>query len=427
MYKKTLLLAALGLTTATTFAADSLKVLFVGNSYLGVNDVPQMVKNIANSTGKVLTYTAHTPGGSRLAQHNTDANVTNLINRGDWDVVVFQEQSQLPSFPDPDVQFNVYPAAEALSNKVYASNPCTKVMFYMTWGRQNGDRDNCGFFPPLCTYQGMDSLLRVRYTNMAEYNDAGISPVGPVWNYLRRTSSINLYSGDESHASVSGSYAAALTFYTMLFENDPTAVTFTPGGVNATDANTLRNATKLVSFDSMAYWNRFNASAGITAAYSQIADTANSMQYQFTNQTPNAVSYTWNFGDGSPVSNDPNPTHIYTNPGYYTVCLTVKNDCGTDEYCSNFEVKRQSTGINTLNPEQALTVFPNPAQQHLSINNIKDAFAYDITDATGRLIISTNDFKTHTKIDISSLQQGLYFLTIRNHAKATATLKFSKL
>lgn len=34
-------------------------------------------------------------------------------------------------------------------------------------------------------------------------------------------------------------------------------------------------------------------------------------------------AYNWDFGDGSPASSDPNPTHSYTSPGTYTAKLTV--------------------------------------------------------------------------------------------------------
>lgn len=40
--------------------------------------------------------------------------------------------------------------------------------------------------------------------------------------------------------------------------------------------------------------------------------------------------YTWDFGDGSAVSHDENPTHIYEEPGVYTVTLTVAGPGGTD-------------------------------------------------------------------------------------------------
>ncbi|MFO1431841.1 MAG: PKD domain-containing protein [Candidatus Competibacteraceae bacterium] len=50
---------------------------------------------------------------------------------------------------------------------------------------------------------------------------------------------------------------------------------------------------------------------------------------QFQNScTGNVTEYTWNFGDGG-TSNQPNPSHIYTKAGNYTVSLVVKGPAGT--------------------------------------------------------------------------------------------------
>ncbi|MEI8080682.1 MAG: PKD domain-containing protein [Actinomycetes bacterium] len=53
----------------------------------------------------------------------------------------------------------------------------------------------------------------------------------------------------------------------------------------------------------------------------------------FTNATTGADSYQWNFGDGSPVNSDVNPTHVYTAFGIYDVTLTATNKWG-DSQCS---------------------------------------------------------------------------------------------
>ena len=55
--------------------------------------------------------------------------------------------------------------------------------------------------------------------------------------------------------------------------------------------------------------------------------------------------YTWNFGDGSPISNSINTTHTYTLPGVYTVSLTSTID-GWNNLCSNTYTSKISVGLS---------------------------------------------------------------------------------
>lgn len=48
---------------------------------------------------------------------------------------------------------------------------------------------------------------------------------------------------------------------------------------------------------------------------------------QFVDNTPNAVSWEWNFGDGSKYANNKEPLHIFQKPGEYDVSLLVNGIC----------------------------------------------------------------------------------------------------
>jgi len=56
-------------------------------------------------------------------------------------------------------------------------------------------------------------------------------------------------------------------------------------------------------------------------------------------QYSGAPGYSWNFGDGSPASNDTTPSHTYTTPGEYTVCLQLLTSDGCpDTICKEITV-----------------------------------------------------------------------------------------
>ncbi|HLW30574.1 MAG TPA: gliding motility-associated C-terminal domain-containing protein, partial [Brumimicrobium sp.] len=67
----------------------------------------------------------------------------------------------------------------------------------------------------------------------------------------------------------------------------------------------------------------FTADPTITSLENTVID--------FTNESQNAVDYTWDFGDNSANVNDIDPTHVFSNiePGTYTVTLTAydANNC----------------------------------------------------------------------------------------------------
>ncbi len=65
------------------------------------------------------------------------------------------------------------------------------------------------------------------------------------------------------------------------------------------------------------------------------------LDVQFTNQTTGqGLTFTWNFGDGSPVSNETDPSHRYENPGEYRVFLRVQGESGSDTAEATISVTR---------------------------------------------------------------------------------------
>ncbi len=397
------------ITSLTAQAQDSLKVLFLGNSYIYTNSLPSVLSAMAASAGDNINYGANTIGGYTLQNHYNDSISKVLIAQGTWDFVVLQEQSQLPAFPITQVEEDVYPYAKKLDSLVRLSNTCTETVFYTTWGRKNGDANNCGFYPPICTYNGMDSLLQLRYKTMAANNDAIIAPAAQLWHYLRDNfPAIELYNPDESHPSAAGTYAAACAFYTVLFRKDPTLITYY-GNIDSTDAATIRTAAKQVVFNQLTSWfiGKYDPSANFT--YMGIGHC----DVQFTSTSQNANNYLWIFGDNSPNSNEENPLHLYPNTAEIYQTSLIVSSCGRSDTLT-IPVVTCLSGIDEHTNAQVKT-YPNPFIDKIAISTELTGKPgnWQLYNAQGQLI-QTGTLKNSLIIDrLENLPNGLYLLKLQ--------------
>ncbi len=414
--------AVLGLSSFTSHAQTvndhKYKVLFLGNSYTYVNNLPLITANVATSTGDTLVYDVNAIGGYTLQQHSVDATSLAKIATGDWNYVVLQEQSQLPSFPPAQVATDVFPYAKLLDSVIHHDNSCGRTMFYMTWGREFGDTSNCASWPPVCTYSGMDSMLYLRYMMMADSNNALVSPVGAVRRYIiEHYPSIQLYQADESHPSEAGTYAAACTFYTAIFKKDPTHITYN-FSLSDSDAAHIRLAAKLITYDSLAKWHIGQYDAAAQATYTV---TGNSVA--FSNTSANATSYVWNFGDGN-TSTLTSPTNTYSSLGVYTVTLAAIN-CGKSD-TQRIVVNLFPLGIsNQYALPGTFTIAPNPAHNSLCVQSqeFRQAnYAIHVINTVGQTLITLlTDKNESQKINIAGIPAGFYVLTFSSGEQSYRT------
>lgn len=411
-----LLFLACGLSAK---AADTLRVLFIGNSYTAVNNLPLVFKDMAASTGHMIITDENTPGGYTFQQHSTNTTTLNKISAGTWDYVVLQEQSQYPSFPDGQVAAEVFPYARSLDSFAKAANPCAQTVFYMTWGRKNGDASNCPGWPPVCTYQGMDSLLRKRYIEMAQDNGAVIAPAGAVWRYLRtHAPGIELYSGDESHPSFAGTYAVACAFYASVLRKDPAEVTYT-GSLSAADAAQIRAAAKTVVFDSLDFWRQY-----VNDPKAAFTNEITIDGISFTNTSLHADSYQWFFGDGTTASSE-NPVHAYAMDGTYEVMLVAS-------HCQLRDTMRQN--VTQTDPGGVAIL---PATNHIAwqqTGNMLSVQGATSFAAGTRLVLYNLSGQKITQqelgfaadrisVDIASLPKGIYVALLQERDGRQHTLK----
>ena len=395
--------------TLPSFSQTSKKVLFLGNSYTYVNDLPTLLHDVALSAGDTVFFDSNSPGGYSFQMHTVDATSIAKIMMGGWDYVVLQEQSQMPSFPISQVQTETFPYARKLDSLINAYNPCAETVFYMTWGRKNGDASNCASWPPVCTYQGMDSLLKLRYSMMANDNQAILSPVGAVFHYIRDNYPlIELYQADESLPSAVDSFAADCCFYCSIFRKDPNLIHY-QYTVTPTEFTQIIQAVKTVVYDSLINWN-----VGAYDPKAQFSTSAVGLNVQFYNLSTFADSYLWDFGDAN-TSTLNQPLHTYAAYGTYSVLLNVFK-------CNQIDTLRQTISVVPISIDEAggraaFSLYPNPAKTHLTLsspNLLTSQSKIIISDVSGRKlkeqIILTPE--KNISIELNGLSNGMYFVSV---------------
>lgn len=332
-------LAALFLLAAVSGKAGPghRKVLFLGNSYTYSGNIPLMVAGLASAAGDTLSWDGWFPGGYTLGwqpiAHVSDPISLGLIAQGGWDFVVLQEQSQIPVISRLRDSC-MYPASISLKNAITATGPCSRILFYLTWGRRFGGMQ-C-FTPAYCSpafngFGDMQDSLTLAYKTIADSLSSPIAPVGEAWRYVIGQYGMVLHEPDLSHPNLNGSYLAACVFYASIF-GKPTAGNLFLPGLSPDTALLLQKAADSVTLGHAGVWNLAadSPSAAFTAQPS--ADTVYT-----SNLSTGATQWFWDFGDGY-TSAAFEPVHIYSSPGTYEIELTACNDCFCDTARTTVEI-----------------------------------------------------------------------------------------
>ena len=396
--KKFIITMLLGITSMQAISQVT-QVLFIGNSYTGVNNLPQLFSDLSLSLGDSVFVDTYNPGGYTFEMHAVDANTIAKINSRSWDFVVLQEQSQRPSFPPGQVAQDVYPYARQLDSLILLNNPCTETVFYMTWGRKYGDQGNCAFWPPVCTFLGMQEELRNSYVQMANDNAALVAPVGRAWqSSWTQDSSINLWSSDNSHPSIEGSYLAACVFYETILRKSCVNAPFI-STLASLKALFLQQVAHQIVVDSLSTWK-----IGTYDVNADFSFAPNGLQVQFIDQSANSNNVTWDFGDGA-TSLLAQPLHTYLQAGTYNVNLIAMNNCNLDT-AQQF-VSVVASAVSEINTDENCIKINAQLEIEISCGQWETLSIYDVS---GRKMGATDLMKNSLQIFKDRLGAGIYVL-----------------
>lgn len=200
------------------------RVLFVGNSYTSVNDLPKMLTALAASAKPPVRIQAgrFTKGAYTFGRHAKDDACRKMISDGKWDVVVLQEQSQMPLVRPKFMH------ADARKLHAEVQKAGAKTVFFMTWARAN---------------QGeMIEKIAKAYNQIAAELGAVAVPVGRAWQKaLAENPKLKLHAADKSHPNAHGTYLAACVFYATFTGRDPRSLAGdAPRNITAADQRFLQ-------------------------------------------------------------------------------------------------------------------------------------------------------------------------------------------
>lgn len=405
----------------SAFAQDSLNVLFLGNSYTAYNNLPQLVQNVSTSAGKYLYIDSNMGGGMTISDHVNSAVSLSKINQGIWDYIVIQEQSQIPSI-DFYRYNDMYPALGDLKALVQASNPCTRLITYMTWGRRFGgmqcDPQNIHCSPAFLNFNHMQDSLTSAYTEISDMLNLQCAPVGVTWQNILNDTSLVLHDPDNSHPNLDGSYVAALTIFSSIWKQPASGIAFN-AGISPSRASYYQGVSDNTVFQGQQDWNLAINNPVANFSY---ALNGNTVTFANLSSSPlnSQLSFLWNFGNGS-TSTAQNPSHTYTGSGVYNVSLIVRDCIFTDTV--NYSVQVGLNGV-TESSVSNLLIYPNPFTDRILVNypeSETDA-EFLLTDASGRAVLQGKMPAREMQIDANHLPAGFYLLRVGGQIQQTYRL-----
>jgi hypothetical protein len=231
------LFSALGSGSGSTVRADRLapvRVLFIGNSFTRMHDLPRVVRRIAEADGEEATISVarETRPGATLRRHWMRRAVRWRIQSGAYTHVVLQDHSMRAVDRPSEL------AAYARRFDELISEAGARTVLYAPWARRR-HRGETG------RALGSDDAIQARidsvHGDLAGEIDADVAPVGRAWQLAsERMPRVGLYGRDGIHPSLEGTYLAACVLYGVLRDRDPRGAAWAPWPMRETTARALR-------------------------------------------------------------------------------------------------------------------------------------------------------------------------------------------
>ena len=188
------------------------RILFIGNSRTGYNDVPGLVRQIALADGRqkpeigsvILYGRTLEDQWKELLLGQSESQAVQAIKEGNWDVVVLQELSTRPV-----LQTDLFYQYMRQFVPLIRSSGALPLLF-LNWRH--------------LSYSFTQSDMNIANYKIADEQALAVAPVGIAWEASStQYPGIQLFDSDGNHARLAGSYLAAAVIYASLYNRVPAA------------------------------------------------------------------------------------------------------------------------------------------------------------------------------------------------------------
>lgn len=212
-------------------------VLFIGNSYTRSNNLPYMVRRIAETVPDTAAFrvTSIANPGWDLARHWSVEETRELIEAGGFTHVVLQGHS-LTALQHRDEFEGIARLFDGAIDRIGA-----RTVLYETWARRARSgayrREHIAESPV-----EMQARVSECYIQLARALDADLAPAGRAFLLAQdRLPRAELYRSDGAHPSQDGTFLAAAVLYATIAHDDPRRSTWIPYRTTRHVAEELRD------------------------------------------------------------------------------------------------------------------------------------------------------------------------------------------
>jgi hypothetical protein len=188
---------------STAQSKEALRVLFIGNSHTGCNNLMKVVQSLRGEAEIDIVTGGHLVGSCTLEKHWNEGKAVAKIMTGKWDIVVLQENGQGPlAYPDKMRQY-----ARLFDEKIKQVG--AKTVFFMTAAYQDH---------PETTRTIIETHLEI-----GNELEADVAPVGLAFAHAFKTRpGLTLHNlPDTIHANQRGTYLTASVIRATLTGKKP--------------------------------------------------------------------------------------------------------------------------------------------------------------------------------------------------------------